>query len=53
MVNEAAVMMRAAMRLNDIPRDRVVAMRAAMPGVQAAARSAPTDEKIGEPTLQA
>jgi acetylornithine deacetylase/succinyl-diaminopimelate desuccinylase-like protein len=34
MIKEAAVMMNAAMRLNDIPRDRMIAMRGAMPGVQ-------------------
>jgi acetylornithine deacetylase len=37
MIKEAAVMMNAAMRLNDIPRDRMMAMRGAMPGVQTAA----------------
>jgi len=36
MIKEAAVVVNAAMRLNDIPRDRVVAMRGPMPGVQAA-----------------
>ena len=35
MIKEAAVMMNAAMRLNDIPRDRMIAARASMPGVQA------------------
>jgi acetylornithine deacetylase/succinyl-diaminopimelate desuccinylase-like protein len=36
MVKEAAVMMNAAMRLKDVPPDRVIAMRGPKPGVQSA-----------------
>jgi acetylornithine deacetylase/succinyl-diaminopimelate desuccinylase-like protein len=48
MVNEAAVMMSAAMRLNDVPRDKLIAMRGAMPGVQATVAGSNRTEKARE-----
>jgi hypothetical protein len=48
MVKEAVVMMSAAMRLNDVPRDKLIAMRGAMPGVQATVAGSNRTEKARE-----
>lgn len=51
MVKEAVVMMSAAMRLNDVPRDKLIAMRGGMPGVQTTVASAKSTEKARETTI--
>jgi hypothetical protein len=51
MVKEAVVMMSAAMRLNDVPRDKLIAMRGTMPGVQATVASPNSTGKVREPTV--